>query len=388
MKNRNKKTKTKTFSIKEVSIIMVFTILIGIFIGVFTAQTIKIKFSYTNYSSDYEEIIDTYQNIKSNYYKEIDKDALLEAAVSGMINELEDEHSEFLNAKETKALDTTLQNKYIGIGCVIKKENTNIVIDKVYEKSSSYGKLKKGDILIKIDGQEVKKMSLNDISLLMSGKENTKVKITIKRNKEEKTYTLKRTKIETQTVTSKIKNNIGILKIDSFTEKTAKQFKKELKSLEDKNVKGLIIDLRDNLGGYISSAGDIASCFLKKGQIIYQLEKKGIRSEVKDTTKEHKNIKVVVLVNKNTASSAEVLASALQEQYNAKIVGEKTYGKGSIQKVYTLSNGSSYKYTIENWKTSKGKVVDKKGITPDMIIKQDADIREDKQLLKALELFK
>lgn len=386
MKKKKQKNKTKTFSVKEVSIIMVLTILVGIFIGVSVGYTIRITFSYNKYSSNYEEIIDTYQNIKSNYYKEIDDNDLLDAAVSGMVKELNDENSEFFPAKDN--VDSMLENEYIGIGCSIKEENGNIVIAEVYKKTPAYSKLQKNDILLRVNDKEIRDMSLNDVALLISGKENTKVKITIQRNKKQETYTLKRTKIENHTVTSEEKGNIGIIKVESFTENTTKQFTEKLSDLENKNIKKIILDLRNNAGGYISSAGDIAALFLKKGQIIYQLEKKGLKSNVKDTTKECKDLKVLVLVNHATASSAEVLTSALQEQYGAQVVGEKTYGKGSIQKIYTLSNGSSYKYTIEKWNTSKGKTVDKKGITPDIIVKDDPKTEEDEQLLKALDLLK
>ena len=366
---------------------MVFTILLGIFIGVFLGYTIKINFSYDKYSTNYEEIIDTYQNIKSNYYKGIDDDALLEAAVKGMIDELDDDYSEFLDTEETEDLNTTLENQYIGIGCSIIEEDGKILIYEVYEDSPANGYLKPNDQLIKIDDQNIEGKDLNTVSLLMSGKENTNVKITVKRDKEEKTYTFKRTKVENKTISSKIEKNIGIIRIDAFTENTTQQFKDELETLEKKNIKGLVLDLRDNIGGYISSAGDIASIFLKKGQVLYQLEKKGLKSNVKDITSEHKDIKVVVLVNKNTASSAEVLTSALKEQYGAIVVGEKTYGKGSVQKVYTLSNGSSYKYTIEKWNTSKGKTVDKVGITPDIKINNDDKSKEDNQLQEAIKQF-
>ena len=384
---RKYKKNKKTFSTKEVSLLIVVITLVGIFIGTFVGYTIRINFSYRKYSSNYEEIIDTYQNIKSNYYKDIDDNELLEAAVNGMLEKLDDEYSEFLNKEETKALEETLQNEYTGIGCIIKEENGNIVIDTIYEDSSSYGKLEKGDILIKIENKEIKGLSFNDIALLISGKENTNVKITIKRKSEEKTFNLKRTKVENQTVDKEQKGTTGILAVTSFTERTPKQFRKELKALEDVGIKNLIIDLRNNAGGYISSAEEIASMFLKKGQVVYQLEKKGLRSSVKDTTKEYRNIKVVILVNHSTASSAEVLTSALKEQYGAIVVGEKTYGKGSIQKVNTLSNGTSYKYTIEKWNTSNGQVVDKKGITPDIIIGNDEKSEEDKQLLKAIEVL-
>lgn len=386
-KNKKARKNGKAFSVKEVSIIMVITILIGVVIGAFISYTMKDKIFYNKYSSNYEEIIDTYQNIKSNYYKDIESKELLDAAINGMIEHLDDEYSNFLTQEESQKENKDLDKDYIGIGCSIKEENKKILIEEVYENTPAYNKLKKKDQIIKIDNTVIKDLGLNQVSLLISGKENTTIKITVKRDNKEKTYTLKRKKIENPTVYSKIEKNIGYIQITSFSENTSKQFKKELEKLEKQKIKGLIIDLRDNIGGYISSAEEIASIFLKKDQVIYQLEKKGIISKVKDQTKENKNTKVIVLVNKNTASSAEVLASALKEQYNAKLVGEKTYGKASIQKVYNLSSGASYKYTIEKWRTAKGNVVDKKGITPDILVQMEKNTKEDIQFEKAMEQF-
>ncbi len=388
MKKNRKRDKTKYFTIKEVSYIVIGTVFMGIIIGIIVNQTIKPKITLSKYSTNYEEIIKTYQNIKSNYYKDVNSDVLLESAVKGMIDSLGDQYSEFLDPNASKELDNVLQDEYVGIGCSIKQESNHIVVEEVYQGTPSYGKLKKGDQLIQIDNRKIDPKNLNEVVTLMKGKENTKVKIVVKRKEEYKTYTVNRSKVPNQTVTHQEKDHIGIIQIEAFTEKTTQQFEKAFQELQEKKIKGLIIDLRDNAGGYISSAEEIASIFLKKGQIIYQLEKKGLKRKVKDTTKESKNIKVILLINENTASASEILSSALKEQYGAILVGTKTYGKASVQKIYTLSNGSSYKCTVEKWLTSKGKVVDQKGINPDIIIENNKKETVDKQLLKALEQFK
>lgn len=384
MKKKEKEQK-RGFTTREVAILMVAMLLVGIMIGSISSYAIKGTIIYNKYSTDYEEIIETYQNIKSEYYNDIDNKSLLDAAVKGMIESLDDEYSNFLDKTDTENLDKSLQDKYIGIGCGILAKDNRFYVEEVYKETPAYEKLKKGDEIIKIDGKSIKGKTFSETCDLIAGRENTKVKITVLRDKKEKTYTLKRSKIDNPTVFSDKKNHVGIIRITSFTESTKKQFERELKELEKENIKGLIIDVRDNIGGYISSAGDIASMFLKKGTILYQLEKKNFTSKVKDETKENRNIKVAVLINGSTASSAEVLASTLKEQYNATLIGEKTYGKGSVQKVVKLSSGASYKVTIEKWKTSQGKTVEKKGLIPDITVSND---EEDRQLEKALQIFK
>ena len=185
---------------------------------------------------------------------------------------------------------------------------------------------------------------------------------------------------------------IGYINISIFTSITTKQFKKQLAKLEDKEIDGLIIDVRDNSGGYLSTVTDISSLFLKKGQIIYQLSSKSGVEKIKDNTKESRSYPIAVIINKNSASASEILAGAIKESYKGYVVGTKTYGKGTVQQVKKLSDGSMIKYTIENWLTPDGNWINEKGIEPTDEVELSKEYYEnptnenDNQLQKALEV--
>ena len=173
-----------------------------------------------------------------------------------------------------------------------------------------------------------------------------------------------------------------MISISVFASNTTKQFKKELNKLEKEKIDSLIIDLRDNTGGYLSSATEIASMFLPKNKIIYQLSSKGIKEPILDETKEKRTYPIVVLINETSASASEILTSALKESYKATIVGVKSYGKGTVQKAYNLKDGTMYKYTIQKWLTPKGTSIDNVGISPDIEVEGKTE-----QITKAMEIL-
>ena len=202
------------------------------------------------------------------------------------------------------------------------------------------------------------------------------IKITIQRDSEEKEVKLKRQKLEVPTVTTKIYENndkkIGYIDISIFSSVTDKQFKEKLKELEKKEIDGLIIDVRDNNGGYLNVVTNIASNLLKKGDIIYKLEKSNKKVETKkDTTKEKRTYPIAVLVNAGSASASEILASAIKESYKGFVVGTNTYGKGTVQQTMNLEDGSMIKYTIENWLTPNGNWINEVGVTPTNVVELD-----------------
>ena len=202
------------------------------------------------------------------------------------------------------------------------------------------------------------------------------IKITIQRDSEEKEVKLKRQKLEVPTVTTKIYENndkkIGYIDISIFSSVTDKQFKEKLKELEKKEIDGLIIDVRDNNGGYLNVVTNIASSLLKKGDIIYKLEKSNKKVETKkDTTKEKRTYPIAVLVNAGSASASEILASAIKESYKGFVVGTNTYGKGTVQQTMNLEDGSMIKYTIENWLTPNGNWINEVGVTPTNVVELD-----------------
>ena len=389
MKRNKKGNNKKCFNLIEMVIIMVITCLFGIFIGsIITFLTIKTNPKKIDLTKDkyIERFEDSYENIVSTYYDSIDKSKLIDSAIKGMIDSLEDPYANYMNEDESITFKEEVEGKYVGIGCEITiNEDNQAVISKIIASSPAEKQgLKVGDIIISIDNKDISNISdLTDLSLIR-GNENTKVTLKIKREDSEKSFTLTRKKIDIESVTSELKefnnNKIGIIKINVFASNTYKQFRKSLEKLEKKNIKSLIIDVRDNNGGYLSSVSDIASIFLQKNKIIYQLSSKGINEPILDSTKEKRNYKVAVLINENSASAAEVLAAALKDSYKAVLVGMTSYGKGTVQKAYYLSNGSSYKYTIQKWLTPKGDSIDKKGIKPDIIEKDST-----KQLDAAIE---
>ena len=202
------------------------------------------------------------------------------------------------------------------------------------------------------------------------------IKITIQRDSEEKEVKLKRQKLEVPTVTTKVYENndkkIGYIDISIFSSVTDKQFKEKLKELEKKEIDGLIIDVRDNNGGYLNVVTNIASNLLKKGDIIYKLEKSNKKVETKkDTTKEKRTYPIAVLVNAGSASASEILASAIKESYKGFVVGTNTYGKGTVQQTMNLEDGSMIKYTIENWLTPNGNWINEVGVTPTNVVELD-----------------
>ena len=234
---------------------------------------------------------------------------------------------------------------------------------------------------------------------MIRGEEGTKVKITVKRGEEEKEITVKRGKIELQSVTRSFfiyeDQNIGYIKIDNFAANTYDQFLKALKKLEKKNIDSLVIDVRDNPGGHLLQTKQILSLFFSKKTVLYQVETKDATTKVYSDSSDNRTYPIAVLINGGSASASEILASCFQENYkNATIIGTTSYGKGTVQKSQSLSNGTSIKYTTEKWLTSKGKWLDEVGVTPDVVVEQadsyyeEANYDNDAQLQEAFKHMK
>ena len=391
--NNEEKKNKKSFNMIEVVIIMIITCFFGIFMGslitfISVKTTPQVEYDNNNDDKYITKFKESYDNIVSNYYDKIDKQELIDSAIKGMVDYLDDPYANYMDKDDSTDFSENIEGEYVGIGGEITIDSENkAVISKVFKSSpAEKAGLKVGDIVLKIDNEDI--TDEDDFSKLkqIKGKENTKVVLKIKRDNKEQDITLVRKKVEIESIESKIekKNNkkIGIIKINIFAANTDKQFKKHLSQLEKEEIDSLIIDVRNNSGGYLSTVTNIASQFLEKNKIIYQLSSKEIKEPVLDKTKEKRTYNVVVLINESSASASEILAAALKESYKATIVGTKSFGKGAVQKAYYLSNGTSYKYTIQKWLTPSGKNIDKKGITPDI---EESD--ENKQLERAIEVL-
>ena len=390
--------KNFSFNVLEV----VFIVLISIFFGITVGFILTYKrnpMSGEKVSDELQEFIQVYDTIRNNYYNEISGKKLLNAAISGMVGTLDDSNSIFMDDEVASEFKESVQGSYVGIGAAIQTVDGQNQVVEVYENSAAEkAGLKVDDIIVKIDGKDVKDSSSDEKANVVKGEANTIVKITVLRNGKEKNLEIKRIKIELDYTYSKIieKDNkkIGYLYIESFSANVYKQVKKELESLEKKKIDSLIIDLRDNPGGYLDQAKKVLDLFFDKKTVLYQIETKGKIKKYYASDNEKRTYPVVLLGSNSTASAAEVVISCFMENYKkATFVGEITFGKGTVQKSINLSTGASIKYTTEKWLTSKGEWIDKKGLTPDVHELQNKEYYDnpcdetDKQLKAALEVL-
>ena len=348
-----------------------------------------------NYFKLYYELnkfIDTYDTITSNYYGKIDKKELVDTATSSMLANIDDNFTSYSDEKITESFEETVTGTYEGIGATVAtNKNGNITVVQVFDKSpAKKAGLEPKDIIKKIDDKDFSKKSSDDMANYVKSSKKSKIKITIIRNNEEKEITIKREKIKVPTVTSKIiekeDKKIGYINISIFSTVTTEQFKEELKKLENQKIKALIIDVRNNNGGYLTTATNISNIFLKKGKVIYQLSDKSKTTKEKDITEEHRDYPIAILVNKYSASASEILAAAIKESYNGHVVGTKTYGKGTVQKTKKLKDGTMIKYTVQKWLTPNGEWINEKGLSPTDKV-EITDLTKDSQLESATDIL-
>lgn len=374
-KEKNKERNTYTF--EEVFIIMIISLVIGFFTCFSLNKILSGGKNYRLLSKDLNKFVDAYQTILKNYPDKLDTSKLVESAIEGMMSSIGDKYTTYNDVDGATTFNETVSGTYEGIGCLVTTTENGIQIIEVFDDSpASKAGLKEKDIIKKIDGQDFSDKTSSDMANYIKESDKKEIKITIQRDSEEKEVKLKRQKLEVPTVTTKIYENndkkIGYIDISIFSSVTDKQFKEKLKELEKKEIDGLIIDVRDNNGGYLNVVTNIASSLLKKGDIIYKLEKSNKKVETKkDTTKEKRTYPIAVLVNAGSASASEILASAIKESYKGFVVGTNTYGKGTVQQTMNLEDGSMIKYTIENWLTPNGNWINEVGVTPTNVVELD-----------------
>lgn len=403
-KKRDKKKKIgifskekESYSFDEVFSITIFSLLLGV-LACFSVLTILNKGkNYFVLSKELAKFVDAYDAIVNNYYKEVDKDKLVESAINGMVSSIGDEYTSYSDKDVTDNFNETVNGKYMGIGALIMKSENDLVIYKVFEDSPSYrAGLKDGDIILKLDDKDTKDMSVNDIASIVKNDTNKEVKLLVKRGEENLDITIVKDMVELPVVSGKVINHndkkIGYISLSIFSSVASEQFNKELVKLEKEGISGLVIDVRGNSGGYLTTVTDIASYFLKKGDIIYKLEVNDKVTVRKDKTKESRDYPVAVLIDKNSASASEILASSIKESYNGYVVGTNSYGKGTVQQTLVLSDGSMIKYTIEKWLTPLGNWINEEGVVPTNYVELSSEylnnpvFENDNQLNKALEL--
>lgn len=399
--NKIKLSKNKDkdlYNVKEVVIVMIFSIGIG-FLMCFGIISIFTGKNYFKVTRDLDKVIDTYYAIVDNYYGDLDKSTIIDGAVEGMISSVGDTFTTYTNTNDTEAFDETINGSYEGIGCSVATYNDGkIVVIEIFENSpADTSGLKVGDVITKMNGESLEGKTGNDVSDYIKNSSKNKVVLTVVRDDEEKEVTINLSKVDIPYVSGEVieKNNkkVGYIKISLFANNSYKQFKNKLKKLEKENIDSLIIDVRDNSGGYLTSVTDICNLFLEKGKVIYQLQDENGTVKKKDTTKEKRTYDIVVLINGSSASASEILASAIKESYKGMVVGQNSYGKGTVQQTRKLLDGSMIKYTTQKWLTPDGNFINEIGVKPTnkVILSEDyyknPSIETDNQLQEALSLL-
>ena len=385
------------YSFSEVFAITLISLVIGVF-ACFSILTICTGGrNYFKLSKELFKFYDVYDTIVDNYYGEFTKEELVDSAISGMVASVGDEYTSYADSDTTEAFNEMVSGVYEGIGCTIQQLEDRIQIISVYEGGpADKAGLKEGDVIKKVDSYDAMETGSLKLSEYIKNEAEGKITMVIVRDDEEKTYVLSKGSVEVPTVSSKVYETngkkVGYLNISLFSSVSFKQFKDKLEKLEDEGIDSLIIDVRDNNGGYLSSVTDIASYLLPRGKKIYQIQKNDDREVTKDKTLAKREYPIAILVNGNSASASEILAGVIKESYGGFVVGTKTYGKGTVQQVKNLSDGSMIKYTVENWLTPDGNWIDGVGIEPTDYVELSEEYinnpieDNDNQLKKALEL--
>lgn len=339
--------------------------------------------------------------LEKKYIGEINDEELIEGAVKGYVDALGDPYTTYYTKKEMKTIMEETNGNFVGIGVYMTKDlekNAILIIKPIENSPAEKAGILPGDLITKVDDVEYTGDKLEEASNKIRGEEGTKVKLEIYRNGETKTFELTRTKVVVSHVTTKVLNNdIGYIAISDFEGECASEFETKYKQLEKQGIKKLIIDIRNNGGGIVDEALKIANMLVDKDSTLLITKDKSDKEEVtKATEKPIINMPTVVLVNGYSASASEILAGALKDNGKATLVGTKTYGKGIIQELHQLSDGSGLKITVSEYYTPNHNAIHKIGITPDVEVDLSEDVKQqttiqekdDNQLQKAIEILK
>ena len=351
-------------------------IILGLFVLVWPYYESRVSALDKGVYKDIKTFNEVFDMVKKNYVEEVDSSALMQGAINGMIKSL-DPHSTYMTPELYKELEVETQGRFGGIGIEITLlKDVLTVVSPIEDTPAFTAGVKSGDQIIKIDGKSTKDISIMEAVKKLRGPENTKVTITIFRDNmaKPKDFVLTRAIIQVKSVKAKtFDDNIGYIRISSFHERTADDVRKALRDIDKKvrPMKGLVLDLRNDPGGLLIQAIEVSDMFLKAG-VIVSTRGRTKTMETKAIAKNDSNeitCPIVVLVNEGTASAAEIVAGALQDNGRALIIGTKTFGKASVQTVIPLDDGSALKLTTARYYTPKGRSIQAEGIKPDLIVK-------------------
>ncbi|KXI10340.1 S41 family peptidase [Peptostreptococcus anaerobius] len=335
----------------------------------------------------YKKLVSLSEKINEDFYKKPDRDMLETGIYKGLFAGLGDVYSAYYTKDEMKQLLEASSGKYVGVGMTVgaDKETGRIRVESTFDKSpAKEAGIQKGDFIVRVDGKSYTYQEMDIAVKNMRGKAGTSVKISLIRGNRQIEKIVVRRQITIQTIDSRVlENNLGYISIKSFDEDTADDFRSALKNLEAKNIKGLIVDVRDDGGGLLDVVENIADRLLGKAVIVYTQDNKGNKEYLRSSDKEKISIPIVVLTNGNSASASEILTGAILDNKAGISVGTTTYGKGLVQQVVPLRDGTGYKLTTAQYFTPNGSYINEKGIKPTIEVKEEKD-----QLPRAISYLK
>lgn len=390
---------------KSIMLIIVVAIVTFILTSVFMYNKLGSTSVYANTKIVNSELIKKIYTLKQlidrEYISEVKEEDLIDGAIKGYVEGLGDEYTEYFTKEEMEEFMTETEGNYVGIGIYMfhnTEDNTIVILTPIKNSPAEKVGILPGDIITKVDGVEYTGEDFEKISTYIKGKEGTIVKLTVERDGKELNFEVERKNIDLYPIESEVlENNIGYINISSFDEGCSKDFKNAYTDLNKSGIKSLIIDLRNNGGGIVEEALSIADYILEKDQIILITKDKNGNEEIEKSNKKPIiNVPVVILTNENTASASEILAGALKENNKATIVGETTYGKGVIQELIALTDGSGLKITTEEYYTPNRNKIHEIGIKPDKEVSlpetvesiYNVERKHDTQLQEAIKVLK
>jgi carboxyl-terminal processing protease len=322
---------------------------------------------------EFTKLYEAFDTLKSGYYKEIDQKKVINGAINGMVESLDDPYSDYMSNEEAESFHGSISSSFEGIGAEIQEKDGHIIIVSPIKGSpAEKAGLKPNDMIMSVNGKSLQGMNSTQAVTLIRGKKGTKVELSIQRpgTAAPMTVPIVRDEIPIETVYGEmVGDGIAKVQITSFSSNTSKELVEKLNELNGKGMKGLVLDLRQNPGGLLDQAISISSMFVPKGKLILKVEdRNGKIKEYPSQNEGNPNLPLVVLIDKGSASASEILSAAVKESAGVKLVGEKSFGKGTVQTASDFKDGSNLKFTTAKWLTPNGNWIHKKGIEPDVAV--------------------
>ncbi|MGN1401092.1 MAG: S41 family peptidase [Bacillus sp. (in: firmicutes)] len=362
--------------------IKMFPFIMGIFLIVFLTAGItsvallvgdeKVQPTIINEREEFTKLYEAYDSLKEQYYENIKDEDLVNGAIDGMLESLDDPYSDYMDNQETDAFNERISSSFEGIGAEIQQQDKQIIIVSPIKGSpAEEAGLKANDVIVSVDGKALEGMSSSEAVALIRGEKGTKVTLEIQRGDADPfKVDLTRDTIPMETVYPEmLENNIAKIHVTSFSEHTTDELMDAIEKMEAEGMKAMILDLRGNPGGIMNEAIKIASLFVPEGEILFQVDdREGNTEVIKSENASPLDIPVAILIDNGSASASEIVAAAVQETTDIPVIGTTSFGKGTVQTAISLDDGSTLKYTTAKWLTPEGNWINEKGVKPDVTV--------------------